>query len=378
MVLQSSINHASAEFILKLIRTTGRPLQRDDYLALYHACSHGYATIIIEKPLSNANFKTELVNFAFGHACEHGQTDILTLMIPGFDRRTLPSTRRREMFYGTLDAIKVLLADDRTRPFFSWKSVTWTRNTFDYMLGIAPSTPGSDLQSALQSATYQKRMEFVRKLIFDYGVDPVCLNHASIPAASRAGDADLVKRLLLDPRVDPCGGEWERGGAAIHETSAHSYVEGLCDALTRASGSGRINVVKILLENGHGDPSAHYNMALRKACAENKIDVVIRLLKDPRFDPGARNNEALQQASKQASSRLEQILLADPRANPRANGNYAVKIACRKRRKSVLAALLVHERTDRDAHSPSTSESRSDSSEVFSEESSEPEEDSDE
>lgn len=94
-------------------------------------------------------------------------------------------------------------------------------------------------------------------------LDPSVNNNAAIRWACREGKEELVRLLLLDPRVNPSDG----GNSCIHFASA----------------MGHLNIVRLLLADPRVDPSS--GLPLCFACMNGHKDVVETLLEDPRADP---------------------------------------------------------------------------------------------
>jgi hypothetical protein len=84
-------------------------------------------------------------------------------------------------------------------------------------------------------------------------------------AIRSAGNAQVAKLLLLDPRVDP--------------TAKNS------DSLFQASAHGRPDVVKVLLDDGRADPAVNMCACLLWAHGEGHQLVVDLLLADERVNP---------------------------------------------------------------------------------------------
>ena len=120
---------------------------------------------------------------------------------------------------------------------------------------------------------------------------PHANDNKAIRIASEHGNADLVRLLLADPRVDP---------------TAHNN-----EAIRAASHNGYTYVVKLLLDDGRADPAAFNNGAIRDASHNGYIDVVRLLLTDPRVDPTAADNDAI----RGARTEIVTLLLKDPRVS---------------------------------------------------------------
>ena len=111
-------------------------------------------------------------------------------------------------------------------------------------------------------------------------------------------------------------------------------------AIQRASGSGHLQVVNRLLQDGRVDPSALDNGAIRWASSQGHPSVVDRLLLDARVDPSAVNNAAVQMASQNGHLMVVDRLLQDARVDPSAKSNRAIQWASCQGHPSVVDRLL--------------------------------------
>jgi len=113
---------------------------------------------------------------------------------------------------------------------------------------------------ALRHASTRGHVNVVRLLLADGRIDPTSKSSEALRIASEHGLADIVKLLLADRRVVPTGSAWER-----------------------AIRFGRVEVVKLFLEDNRMDPSVYMNKFLYFAAKYNKPEIVELLLEDSRI-----------------------------------------------------------------------------------------------
>ena len=118
------------------------------------------------------------------------------------------------------------------------------------------------------------------------------------------------------------------------------------EAIRRASGYGRVDVVDRLLQDVRVDPSADSNYAIRYASCNGHIAVVDRLLQDRRVDPSADDNFAIHLASRNGHVAVVERLLQDDRVEPTVKNNFAIRIASQNGHNAVVDRLL-QDRTGR-------------------------------
>jgi len=95
-------------------------------------------------------------------------------------------------------------------------------------------------------------------------------------------------------------------------------------ALFDASANGRLEVVRLLLEQENVDASANNNFLIRWASANGRLEVVRLLLEQGNVDASANNNFLIRWAS--ANGRLEvvRLLLEQGNVDASADDNYAI------------------------------------------------------
>ncbi|KAI8587073.1 hypothetical protein BDZ88DRAFT_481240 [Geranomyces variabilis] len=392
--------NAPEEYILRLLATPIKTVNERYMYLLFGACR------------CHPRFSDTERGRAFALACCEPEKKLVEELLAdkGFtfafeDSRGYQEGPKEWMFQGSLDTLKLVLADCRTRPFFSWKPAIHNavlREMNDvtiYLLQMMRSEPSAtyDLVKLLQTATVRPNMTVLKMLILDYVVDPSSASNEAIRVACRNGDVEFVRHLLSDSRVDPMDSDPNglKSNAlfaastadqakvvemllqdpridpaadnnwAIYAASGHGACSAvkilmldprvqLCnESLYVACDAGRRDVVDLLLQDERIDPTADHNKALRLAIrgdtTANHDDVVLRLLQDPRIEPSFNNNEAVQNVARHRSARVMAELLKDPRVNPGANDNYAIRVARRDQREDVVAVLLADERVDPEA-----------------------------
>ncbi|KAJ3154582.1 hypothetical protein HDU89_007820 [Geranomyces variabilis] len=405
--------NAPEEYILRLLSTPIKTVNERYMYLLFGACRRRMWEVVKFFLLKDPRFSDTERGSAFALACCEPEKKLLEELLAdkGFtfafeDSRAYQEGPKEWMFQGSLDTLKLVLADGRTRPFFSWKPAIHhavLREMNDvaiYLLQMMRSEPSAtyNLVRLLQTATVRPNMTILKMLILDYGVDPASASNEAIRVACRNGDVEFVRHLLSDSRVDPMDSDPNElksnalfaastadqakvvelllqdpridpaanNNWAIYAASGH----GACSAvkilmldprvklsnesLYVACDAGRRDVVDLLLQDERIDPTADHNKALRLAIggdtrANDDDDVVLRLLQDPRIDPSFNNNEAVQNVARYRSARVMAELLKDPRVNPAANDNYAIRVARRDQREDVVTVLLADERVDPEA-----------------------------
>jgi len=89
------------------------------------------------------------------------------------------------------------------------------------------------------------------------------------------------------------------------------------EVFSEAACEGEAEVVRALLADSRVDPTADNNFAIRVASGYGYAEVVRALLADPRVDPAADDDYAIRVASYYGHAEVVRALLADPRADPR-------------------------------------------------------------
>nr|QBK91392.1 MAG: ankyrin repeat protein [Pithovirus LCPAC302] len=150
--------------------------------------------------------------------------------------------------------------------------------------------------------------------------------HDILVEYSGEGKADLLKIFIKDPRLNIRYGK--------------KFIDKNSKALFMAVFGEHLEVLKILLDDGRVDPSAHDNFAIRLASGNGYTEMVKLLLKDSRVDPSADNNEAIEKASENGYVEVVKLLLKDLRVDPSANNNKSIFTANLQRHKDVVKLLL--------------------------------------
>ena len=89
------------------------------------------------------------------------------------------------------------------------------------------------------------------------------------------------------------------------------------EVFSKAAREGDAQNVRALLADPRVDPADHNDYAIQSASANGHAEVVRALLADPRANPAANDNYAIQRASFFGHAEVVRVLLADPRVNPR-------------------------------------------------------------
>ncbi|KAI9350663.1 hypothetical protein BDR26DRAFT_891167 [Obelidium mucronatum] len=155
-------------------------------------------------------------------------------------------------------------------------------------------------------------------------VDPSAQDNFACRLASQNGHTEVVRRLLLDPRVDP--------------SASNNY------AIILASRNGHYETVELLLKDPRVDPAGNANEPIVDASRGGHVSVVKALLADSRVDPSARGNDALKFAGARKHFEVILLLLKDPRVNPATGNQVALTSAVEAGRVDVVKALLEHPR----------------------------------
>jgi len=113
-------------------------------------------------------------------------------------------------------------------------------------------------------------------------------------------------------------------------------------ALNASAPRGRVEVVKLLLENG-ADPTFENNNTLIRTVKRGHSKVLSLLLKDKRVDPSVNNSKVLQM-SKSAANLI--LLLKDGRVDPTVDDNNILLHAATRGYVEVVRLLLADPRVD--------------------------------
>lgn len=151
----------------------------------------------------------------------------------------------------------------------------------------------------------------------------------------------LVKYRLSFSRLASAG---EDGAVAVLLRAKDISPEKCDYAIVSTSMNGKSKMVKLLLENGRGNPATADNYAIIVASENGHEKVVKLLLGDKRVNPAASNNMAIILASKYGNTKVVKLLLADKRVNPGDVRNKAVRQASKYGHVKVVKLLLADER----------------------------------
>lgn len=115
------------------------------------------------------------------------------------------------------------------------------------------------------------------------GILIIALSDAAI-----AGNIDMIRILLADPRINP----QDRGGKAFLVAIRNGYLD----------------IVKLLLTDRRIDPSINHNEAFILAAKTGRTDIVRLLLRDPRVDPFDQDGAALRLAQENGHMEIARLL----------------------------------------------------------------------
>jgi len=99
------------------------------------------------------------------------------------------------------------------------------------------------------------------------------------------------------------------------------------DSIINASESGRIEIIKLLLDDGRVDPSAWNNKAIHYCSVSNNLAIVRLLLNDPRVDINKCGNSIITTAVKSGNPGIVKEILKYPQVDPSINDNMLLKTA---------------------------------------------------
>ena len=199
--------------------------------------------------------------------------------------------------FGYLEAVKILLADERVE-----------------------FNPSKNKNSALKKASDRGDADMITFLLEDERVDPSSNNNHALEKATGRGDTKIVKLLLADERVDPNA------------------------ALNQASGKGFTEIVKLLLVDERVDERG-VNAAIITAFYKDDTEIVQLLLADERVDEHGRN---IVEATERGDTEMVKLLLADRELGRfRWFGNYALRQAAKNGFTEIVKLLLADEDDER-------------------------------
>ena len=165
-------------------------------------------------------------------------------------------------------------------------------------------------------------------------------------AACRSGRVSIVKQLLQDPRLKL--ENWPQCGfpdACINRES--EIVQMLlqdprtvvpAEVIVYARGA---NVIRVLLSDPRVDPSIQSNEAVRLAAYGGDLESVKLLLQDPRVCP---TSEAFEGACSSGYTEIVSLLLNDTRLNPMDRSHEALRLAVKFHQTEVVKLIARNER----------------------------------
>ena len=149
-------------------------------------------------------------------------------------------------------------------------------------------------------------LDIVRRLLLDLRVDPTYRQSRSLYLSFRTKRLDIARILVQDGRVD----------ASI---MCDNHVDLLNQALgfVRASEEVNIDDTCLLVSAFHANPTFDDFVI---ACHSGTADIVRSLLAHPVIDPSVKNNMPLRLSSFLGHSEVVKVLLVDHRVDPSADG----------------------------------------------------------
>jgi ankyrin repeat protein len=187
-------------------------------------------------------------------------------------------------------------------------------------------------------------------------------NDTCLSWAAFGGHTAVLALLLEDARVDPRAGVPALYGACVQNRVAvmelllhHARVLIAPDEIARlfsvACEIGQADVVRLLLKDERVDPRS---FCLFRACQKGKADVVRLLLEDGRADPAAADQlgpfACMRAACKQSNADVVRLLLEDGRTDPgygsETDAANVLLIACQADQVDVARLLLQDRRVD--------------------------------
>ena len=215
--------------------------------------------------------------FSYGFAGASGDLDLLAKLLqePHHCNGELRNTALHfAAEHGHMDSVKLLLQD----PTFM------VTNEFS-LLGAAMAGHADIVKLLLQDTR-------ISEIVFPHGsTDP---HSSALFVATEYGHAEVVRVLLQDGRVDPsssgtndalliatCRGDAKIVELLLEKVDPNQVASG-DSPLVCAIEFERVEVVRVLLEDGRIDPSDSCNAALAAARCEGNLDIINMLLQDGR------------------------------------------------------------------------------------------------
>lgn len=191
---------------------------------------------------------------------------------------------------------------------------------------------------------YVRNEEFLKKLIDEY---PNIANRLKIDYAIQYPGTTLLL-LLTDPYyltekiylsdADLAKANPESASMILQDRKPTKSL------LMQAIAQNRIELVKIILEDGRVDPIFNWSRPLRIAVYNGQEEIVEMLLKDNRSDPSSLKNEAIRHASEKGYANIVRMLLQDPLVDSTINNNEPLRLAQENGHQDVVDILLEDKR----------------------------------
>lgn len=182
------------------------------------------------------------------------------------------------------------------------------------------------------------------------------INPRTFAMACRDGRLEIVKIMIQDSRVNPSDDQNQSLIDACKQNQLEIVslllADGRADpnfeneSLRSSIEYGHPQVVKLLLNDPRVDPSSVDNEAIKIACAHGQIEIVKILLQDNRVDPSAQDNYCILIVCEENNIKLARLLLQDPRVDPSAHNNEAIYSSCYDGRLKIVKILLQDPRVD--------------------------------
>jgi hypothetical protein len=317
--------------------------------------------------IADETFDTnELLRFAAGAAhFELVQTMLEnSRVVSNLDRMTAPYVLKEAANHGRIDLVKRLVHDKRINKtakidLLYHASGAGHTEIVEYLCTDPETDPSAKDNQALIYAVQQGQVDVVKRLLVDSRVDPSNVLHAlNITMKNSDKMCDMIDCLISDPRVNPADPELQ------------TYFN-MLDYVVR---EGRIDLVEKLIADPRVDPSMNDNEALATALEKGSLEIAEMIFVNPRFDisagiynvidvalwcnhtdiakrilansriPESAYNAALQSAASCGNVEIVKLTLADPRTDSTADRNEAVRNAIYHRHSEIVDLLLADSR----------------------------------
>ena len=244
-------------------------------------------------------------------AIEKGHVEILEILLQ--DPRIDPSIHDQHLLKDTIRKgrnriVQILLKDRRVDPSVDnqWALRTAVGSNDPQLLEILFTDdrvdPTINSNFMIKNVATYGRTRLMRLFLKHPRVDPTTDNQYPLRIAIANGHVETVRELLMDERVDP--------SIRINEKE-----QGI---LSITIDIGDPNMIKLLLLHPKVDPTVQNQFAIRHAAALGTLSTVQAVLQDPRVDPTVRGSgpdqpSAIEQACLLAHIDIITVLLQDPR-----------------------------------------------------------------